>query len=124
RAAEGPRPAGLWWTGLGLRRGPVDDPSRGRRGRAGRRAGGGAVRSVQLQGRGGFLQPAAVGHAPRVRRSPGEEVMKVIDVSLTIGPDLLVWPGDPPVAVTPRSQIAKGDPANVSEVRMGTHTGT
>ena len=50
--------------------------------------------------------------------------MDVIDVSLTIGPDLLVWPGDPPVAVTPRSQIAKGDPANVSEVRMGTHTGT
>jgi len=50
--------------------------------------------------------------------------MKVIDVSLTIGPDLLVWPGDPPVEVTPRSQIAKGDPANVSEVRMGTHTGT
>jgi arylformamidase len=50
--------------------------------------------------------------------------MDVIDVSLTIGPDLLVWPGDPPVDVTPRSEIAKGDPANVSEIRMGTHTGT
>jgi arylformamidase len=50
--------------------------------------------------------------------------MDLIDVSLTIGPDLLVWPGDPPVEVTPRSQIANGDPANVSEVRMGTHTGT
>jgi arylformamidase len=50
--------------------------------------------------------------------------MRVIDVSLTIGPDMLVWPGDPPVEVTPRSQIANGDPANVSEVRMGTHTGT
>lgn len=48
----------------------------------------------------------------------------VIDVSLPIGPDLLVWPGDPAVEVTPRAQIARGDPANVSEARMGTHTGT
>jgi arylformamidase len=49
---------------------------------------------------------------------------RLIDVSLSIGPDLLVWPGDPPVEVVPRLQLAKGDPANVSEVRMGTHTGT
>jgi arylformamidase len=48
----------------------------------------------------------------------------VIDVSLPIGPDLLVWPGDPPVDVVPRLRLAKGDPANVSELRMGTHTGT
>jgi arylformamidase len=50
--------------------------------------------------------------------------MGVIDVSLTIGPDMLVWPGDPSVEVVPRKQIAAGDPANVSELRMGTHTGT
>jgi arylformamidase len=50
--------------------------------------------------------------------------MRLIDVSLPIGPDLLTWPGDPPVAVVPRSQMARGDPANVSELRMGTHTGT
>jgi arylformamidase len=50
--------------------------------------------------------------------------MRLIDVSLPIGPDLLTWPGDPPVTVEPRSQMAKGDPANVSEIRMGTHTGT
>jgi len=49
---------------------------------------------------------------------------RIIDVSLPIGPDLLVWPGDPAVDITPRSQISKGDPANVSELRMGTHTGT
>jgi arylformamidase len=49
---------------------------------------------------------------------------RIIDVSLPIGPDLLVWPGDPAVEITPRSQISKGDPANVSELRMGTHTGT
>lgn len=49
---------------------------------------------------------------------------RLIDVTLPISPDLLVWPGDPPVAVTPRLQLSKGDPANVSEITMGTHTGT
>lgn len=48
----------------------------------------------------------------------------MIDISLPIGPDLLVWPGDPPVDIVPRLRLAAGDPANVSEVRMGTHTGT
>jgi arylformamidase len=51
-------------------------------------------------------------------------VTHLIDVSLPIGPDLLVWPGDPPVEVVPRLRLAAGDPANVSELRMGTHTGT
>jgi arylformamidase len=51
-------------------------------------------------------------------------VSRLIDISLPIGPDLLVWPGDPPVEVVPRLQLSAGDPANVSEVRMGTHTGT
>jgi arylformamidase len=50
--------------------------------------------------------------------------MVLHDVSLPIGPDLLTWPGDPAVEVQPRKQIAKGDPANVSELRIGTHTGT
>jgi arylformamidase len=49
---------------------------------------------------------------------------RLIDLSLRIGPELLVWPGDPPVEVVPRLELAKGDPANVSELRMGTHTGT
>jgi arylformamidase len=48
----------------------------------------------------------------------------MIDVSLPIGPDLLVWPGDPPVDIVPKLRISQGDPANVSELRMGTHTGT
>jgi arylformamidase len=49
---------------------------------------------------------------------------RVIDVSLPIGPELLTWPGDPGVEVRPSSQIGRGDPANVSELRIGTHTGT
>jgi len=48
----------------------------------------------------------------------------IFDISLPIGPDLLVWPGDPPVAVEPAATMADGDPANVSWLRLGTHTGT
>jgi len=48
----------------------------------------------------------------------------IYDVSLGIGPDMLTWPGDPPVEVDPARRLAKGDPANVSELRLGTHTGT
>lgn len=49
---------------------------------------------------------------------------RVLDVSLEIGPDLLVWPGNPGVLITPTSRIARGDSSNVSEVRLGSHTGT
>jgi arylformamidase len=49
---------------------------------------------------------------------------RLIDVTLSISPDMLVWPGDPAVEVLPRKQISNGDQANVSELRMGTHTGT
>ena len=49
---------------------------------------------------------------------------RMLDVSLPIGSDLLTWPGDPGVEVRPSSRIADGDPANVSELRIGTHTGT
>ncbi len=48
----------------------------------------------------------------------------LIDVSLSIGPDLLTWPGDPGIEILPSSQISKGDPANVSQLRLGSHTGT
>ena len=49
---------------------------------------------------------------------------RMFDVSLPIGPELLTWPGDPGVEVRPSSRISGGDPANVSELRLGTHTGT
>ncbi|GAB4344624.1 MAG: cyclase family protein [Candidatus Abyssubacteria bacterium] len=34
-----------------------------------------------------------------------------------------VYPGDPPVEITLTSAIGKGDPANVSHLSMGAHTG-
>jgi arylformamidase len=49
---------------------------------------------------------------------------RIIDISLPISEKLLVWPGDPPIEVEPSSRIAQGDAANVSRIRMGTHTGT
>lgn len=49
---------------------------------------------------------------------------RLIDVSLKVGPDLLVWPDNPGVAVTPTSRISRGDSSNVSEIRLGSHTGT
>ena len=48
----------------------------------------------------------------------------LIDVSLPVGPDLLTWPGDPGIEIRPSSQISKGDPANVSQLRLGSHTGS
>lgn len=55
---------------------------------------------------------------------PAMEQRSIIDISLPIGPELLVWPGDPPVVVEPAATMAGGDPANVSLLRFGTHTGT
>ena len=49
---------------------------------------------------------------------------QLIDVSLEIGPDLIVWPGNPGVTITPTSRISRGDTSNVSEIRLGSHTGT
>jgi arylformamidase len=37
---------------------------------------------------------------------------------------MLTWPGDPGVEVERRKRIEAGDPANVSELRLGSHTGT
>jgi arylformamidase len=50
--------------------------------------------------------------------------MAFIDISLPIGPDLLTWPGNPAAEVTPHQRIAAGDGSNVSELRIGTHSGT
>ena len=48
----------------------------------------------------------------------------IIDISRPIGPDTPVWPGDPPVLVEPVARIEDGDPADVSRLVLGTHTGT
>jgi arylformamidase len=49
---------------------------------------------------------------------------RIIDISLGIGRNLLTWPGDPGAVVERAKKIEEGDAANVSELRLGSHTGT
>jgi arylformamidase len=50
--------------------------------------------------------------------------MRMYDVTLTITPDSIVWPGDQPVNIVRTSSITAGDTSNVSEISMSCHTGT
>jgi arylformamidase len=50
--------------------------------------------------------------------------MRWIDVTVPVRDGMVVYEGDPTVRVTRRLSIAAGDPANVSEIRLGSHTGT
>ncbi len=50
--------------------------------------------------------------------------MQIYDISLTISPDMPVWPGDPPVRLERVESITEGGNANVSRLEFGVHTGT
>ncbi|MCB2179749.1 cyclase family protein [bacterium] len=50
--------------------------------------------------------------------------MRTYDITLTISPEMVVWPGDPSVELSQISAISEGDEANVSYIQMGLHTGT
>src|ERR1041385_1374568 len=50
--------------------------------------------------------------------------MKIYDITVSISPDLPVYPGDPSIQVTPTLSLEAGDVANVSHLSFGTHTGT
>jgi arylformamidase len=47
-----------------------------------------------------------------------------IDVSLPIKTGMVTWPGDPAVSVERSLDMARGDSANVSAIKMCSHTGT
>jgi arylformamidase len=49
---------------------------------------------------------------------------KPIDVSVTVRPEMPVYPGDPGIAIELAKSIEGGDPANVSRLDLGAHTGT
>lgn len=49
---------------------------------------------------------------------------KVWDVSVPVRAGGLVYPGNPPISITPVQSIAAGDTANVSRIDLGSHTGT
>ncbi|HAS17580.1 MAG TPA: cyclase [Bacteroidales bacterium] len=50
--------------------------------------------------------------------------MHIYDITLTISPDLPVWPGDPPVKIERVAKIEEGANSNLSRMSMGVHTGT
>ncbi|HEY4218916.1 MAG TPA: cyclase family protein [Gemmatimonadaceae bacterium] len=48
----------------------------------------------------------------------------IYDISLPIVNDGLVYPGNPPISITPQQEVSKGASANVSALAFGSHTGT
>ncbi|HSF79946.1 MAG TPA: cyclase family protein [Anaerolineales bacterium] len=50
--------------------------------------------------------------------------MRIYDISLTISPQLPVWPGDPKVVIQRVSKIEEGADCNVSRLEIGAHVGT
>src|SRR4030042_2501642 len=50
--------------------------------------------------------------------------MRTYDITLTITPEMIVWPGDPPVNMQRIRSITSGDSANVTQISMSCHTGT
>lgn len=49
---------------------------------------------------------------------------RIHDVSLPIFPGMVTWPGNPAISVAAARSIARGDSSNVSDVHLGSHTGT
>jgi arylformamidase len=50
--------------------------------------------------------------------------MRVIDISLTVCPEMPVWPGDEKVDLHRTSKIEDGESANVTHISASAHTGT
>ncbi len=50
--------------------------------------------------------------------------MKIRDITLTLSPELPVWPGDPQVRLERMRKIEDGANSNVSELQMRVHAGT
>lgn len=50
--------------------------------------------------------------------------MKIFDISLTLSPDLPVWPGDAPFELEQVESMKKGTQANVSKLSTSVHIGT
>ena len=50
--------------------------------------------------------------------------MQIYDISLTISPNLPVWPGDSPILLEKAADMAAGDDVNITRLSFGAHTGT
>ena len=47
-----------------------------------------------------------------------------LDVTLPMTPQMILWPGDPPVRLTQIESLTAGDPSNLSRLSAGLHSGT
>jgi arylformamidase len=50
--------------------------------------------------------------------------MHIYDITLTLTPEMPVWPGDPAVELKQVAFIPKGDSCNISHLAMSVHAGT
>ncbi len=50
--------------------------------------------------------------------------MPIYDISLTLSPSLVVWPGDPPVNLTQPVSMERGDMFTLTRMDISAHTGT
>jgi arylformamidase len=50
--------------------------------------------------------------------------MKIYDISVPLSNELPTWPGDPPLRIEKALDLDRGDPATVSLITLGSHTGT
>jgi arylformamidase len=50
--------------------------------------------------------------------------MKIYDISLTLAPELPVWPGDPKIFMERLQKIEDGDAVNVTRLDFAVHAGT
>lgn len=48
----------------------------------------------------------------------------ILDISVPLGPDLMLWPGNPPFRLDPIKRLSEGADADLSELRVSTHAGT
>ncbi len=48
----------------------------------------------------------------------------LIDISIPLSHQMIAWPGDPGVDITRTLDVCCGDPATVSFLKLGSHTGT
>ena len=56
--------------------------------------------------------------------APNQPEEPWVDVSVPIHDGMVHWPGNPPVEIVQTEHIERGDPATVSRLSLGAHTGT
>lgn len=52
------------------------------------------------------------------------DIMEIIDITVPLENNIVVWPGDPEVEIDWLEQLSEGGEANITRFSMGAHTGT